>query len=158
MGTARSTFLVFWGSHPSWIGHKPKVTLHVGIGSVQGRIVDVGLDNPDLRLSKMIRSGTPPEEGKCPFVAIEPGIDVLSEDEADEFVAAVREVMMKAHVLLFFWVSGSYIHPTYPKSTWASSPGDVSILIVTFGLPKANSLPEIALDRGVAYLDTVGFL
>ena len=91
-------------------------------------------------------------------MTVEPGIDVLTEDEADEFVAAVREghdegprpplllgvriihTPYVAEVNLGF-LAGRCFHPN-----------------CYFRSAEGKLLPEIALDRGVAYLDTVDFL
>jgi len=91
-------------------------------------------------------------------VAVEPGIDVLTEDEADEFVAAVREghdegpcpplllhagIVHEAHVaeVNLGFLAGRCFHPD-----------------CYFRSAEGKLLPEIALDGGVAYLDTVDFL
>ena len=75
-------------SHFCRVRNEAVVPLHIGIGPVDGGVVDVGLQNPGLEIIEYYPARHAAEEGECPFVTIEPHVRILTEDKADELVTA----------------------------------------------------------------------
>ena len=137
------------------IGHEAEEPLHVGIGPIDCRVVDVGLEDARFEVIENNSFRDPAEEGEGPLVTVDPHVDVLMEDEADELVTARGEGHDEGPCLVSLLCLG-VVHEARVAEV------DLGLLarrgLDTDGglCPAEGELrPEVALDRRVADTDAV---
>jgi hypothetical protein len=75
--------------HLGWVGHESIVSLQFGVGWVERRIVQIGLQHTVFQIVQHDEPGAALKKREGADVAIQPGGAVLAKNEAHEAVAAV---------------------------------------------------------------------